>query len=155
MEKKRERIMKICGVAYIALLVAVVAYIFMALSDMVYEIWPWLGEPQDNPAIRFGLMGQRGPIDSILFVVPTMLLYHVIILAAMLYVRSVFKDLRNGGSPFSKKVGTAIAGLAGTFVGMGMVQQSLIMFFAAALVGLIYLIFDYGRILQEDADTTL
>jgi len=155
MEQKRERIMKICGVAYIALLVAVVAYVFMALSDMVYEIWPWLGESQDNPAIRFGLMGQRGPVDNIFIAVTMMLLYHGIILLAMLYVRGVFKNLLDGGSPFNKKVCNAIAGLAGAFVGMGLVQLSLIMFFAAALVGLIYLIFDYGRILQEDADTTL
>jgi len=155
MEQKRERIKKTCGVAYVLLFVAVIAYVLMAISDMAYEIQPLVDLPFAIPAIRFGLMGNRGPIDHLSFVIIAMLVYHGLMTFAMLYVRSIFKDLRDGGSPFNKRVGNALAGLSGMFVGMGLMQLNLIMFFAAALVGLFYLIFDYGRILQEDADHTL
>ena len=155
MEQKRGKIKKFCGVIYVLLMLAVIIYIIMVLLDMVYEISPLLNLSFDIPAIRFGLMGQRGPLDSLWFVVPSMLVYHGIMLFAMLYVRSAFKDLRDGGSPFSKKVGNAAAGMAGAFIGTGLMQGNIMMFFAAALVGLLYMIFDYGRILQEDADTTL
>ena len=155
MEQKCEKIKKFCGVIYVVLTVAIIAYIAMALSDMAYEISPLLGLPFDIPAIRFGLMGQRGPLDALWFVILMPLLYHGIMLTAMLYVRNVFKDLRNGGSPFGKKIGYAAAGLSGAFVGSGLMQGDIVLFFGAALVGLFYFIFDYGRILQEDADTTL
>ncbi|MDR2184007.1 MAG: hypothetical protein LBE55_07505 [Clostridiales bacterium] len=155
-EQKREKIKKFCGIIYILLLLAVIFYAIMALSDIVYEVSPLLNLSFNIPAIRFGLMGQRGgPLDNIAFVAISWLIYHGIMLAAMLYVRGVFKDLRNGGSPFSKKVGNAAAGLSGAFIGAGLMQGNAVMFFAAALAGLFYFIFDYGRILQEDADTTL
>jgi len=155
MEQKRERIMKICGWAYVALAVGIIIYIIIALLDMAYELGPLLDLPFATPAVNFGLMGQRGPIDSLWFVIPAMLLYHGIMMFAMIYVRGVFKDLRNGGSPFSKKVSTAASGIAGAFIGLGLMHSNMLMFFAAALMGLFYLIFEYGRILQEDADHTL
>ena len=155
MEQKREKIQKFCGVVYVLLLAAMIFYIAMALSDMVYEIAPLLNLPFDIPAVSFGLMGQRGPLDALWFVILVPLLYHGIMLVAMLYVRSAFKDLRNGGSPFSIKVGNAACGMAGALIGAGLMQFNIVLLFAAALVGLLYKIFAYGRILQEDADTTL
>jgi len=154
MEQMREKIKKICGIAYVVLTVIGATYIIMALLDMSYEIMSLLDVSLNIPAFSFGFIGARGVANPVL-VMLLMLLYHAIILSVMLYVRSVFKDLRDGGSPFSRKVSIAASGLSGALISIGIMQAELLLIFAAVLVGLFAYIFDYGRILQEDADHTL
>ncbi|MCL2573444.1 MAG: hypothetical protein FWE34_02700 [Defluviitaleaceae bacterium] len=176
MEKKRERIMKICGVVYWVMTVAVVLFVLFGLSFLAREIWPLVGSheiwvqiagievaflyfdllPIAIPFIDIGLTGpQAGPIGNIFFVISVNLFGIGVLTGLLLYIRHIFKDLSRGGSPFSKRIVNGAYFLMTILLWSAILDRDLIGLFIAALVGLFCLILDYGRILQEDADTTL
>ena len=83
----------------------------------------------------------------------------ILFLCFMLFIRSIFKDLRDGGSPFSRQISLAAylvaVGMLSNALHGGRLSFDLLVIFPAAVVGLIGFIFDYGRLLQEESDTTL
>ena len=70
------------------------------------------------------------------------------------FAKRVFKLLRENGSPFREDVIKALKRLTVVLLITGGVAGA-IPFLAAGLVWVLCLIFDYGRILQYESDTTL
>jgi len=75
-------------------------------------------------------------------------------LIAIRFAQIVFKRLRVNGSPFREEVVKPTRRLAIFLLLMGGVS-GIIPFIAAGIVGVFCLIFDYGRMLQNESDTTL
>ena len=176
MEQKRERIKKFCGVIYVVLTAAVIVYTVAALSHLMYEIWKIFEFRIDTmpimeinfkllyfgnsafalPAIDFGFVGYgTRPEDPPALVMTVAAGLHALYMFGMFFVRSIFRDLRNGGSPFSRKIIFGAYFVATVMFWSGVLDRRPADIFLAILVGLFCLIFDYGRILQEEADTTL
>jgi len=70
------------------------------------------------------------------------------------FAKKVFVLLRENGSPFRKDVVKSLKKLAIVLLVVGFVS-GVISFLAAGIVWVLYLIFDYGRMLQDESDTTL
>ena len=70
------------------------------------------------------------------------------------FAKKVFKLLREDGSPFRENVVKSTRRLAIFLLLMGGVS-GIVPFIAAGIVGVFCLIFDYGRMLQNESDTTL
>lgn len=70
------------------------------------------------------------------------------------FAKEVFKLLRENGSPFREDVVKSTRRLAIFLLLMGCVS-GIIPFIAAGIVGVFCLVFDYGRMLQNESDTTL
>ena len=75
-------------------------------------------------------------------------------LIAIRFAQKVFKLLRVDGSPFREDVVKSTRRLAIFLLLMGG-MSGIIPFIAAGIVGVFCLIFDYGRMLQHESDTTL
>ena len=128
MIKKREKIMRICGIVYWVLTVLLILVVPVTLVVATY-----FAEGPTHLSI----------IDG------------AIAFAVMLYIRKIFKELHYGESPFNRRITRAAYVMAAlTFIG-AVLTLNFVGVFTAALVALFGLILDYGRILQQDADTTL
>ena len=75
-------------------------------------------------------------------------------IVALRFTRRVFKLLRANGSPFREDIVKALKGLTIVLLITGGVSGA-IPFLAASIVWVLCLIFDYGRTLQNESDTTL
>jgi len=73
---------------------------------------------------------------------------------ALRFTRRVFKLLRENGSPFREDIVKALKRLTIVLLITGGVSGA-IPFLAAGIVWVLCLIFDYGRELQNESDTTL
>ena len=78
----------------------------------------------------------------------------VFALVAVRSARAVFRLLRGNGSPFREEMAKPTRRLAAILLLMGCVS-GIVPFIAAGIVGVFCLIFDYGRMLQNENDTTL
>ena len=70
------------------------------------------------------------------------------------FAKKVFLLLRENGSPFRDEIVHALRRLAIVLLVVGCVS-GIVAFLAAGIVWVLCLIFDYGRILQNESDTTL
>ena len=75
-------------------------------------------------------------------------------LIALRFTRRVFKFLRENGSPFREDIVKALQRLTIILLITGGVSGA-IPFLAAGIVWVLCMIFDYGRALQNESDTTL
>jgi len=75
-------------------------------------------------------------------------------IVAFRFTKKVFKLLRENGSPFREEIVKALKSLAIVLLITGGVSGA-IPFLAAGIVWVLCLIFDYGRVLQNERDTTL
>ena len=73
---------------------------------------------------------------------------------ALRFAKSVFRLLREDGSPFREDIVQALKKLTIVLLVTGGVS-GVIPFVAAGVVWVLCLIFEYGRILQNESDTTL
>ena len=73
---------------------------------------------------------------------------------ALRFTKRVFKLLRENGSPFRDDIVHALKKLAIVLLITGGVSGA-IPFLAGGIVWVLCLIFDYGRVLQNESDTTL
>jgi hypothetical protein len=179
--RKRENIKKICSIIFNVSTVVVIAWSFFGLMMIILDIWASLGLPKETVSIGIGwlsfeaqLLGFTGtdafiPIINVGWipagidnVVLTTLVNAFIIglfVFCMVFIRSIFKDLKNGGSPFSIKIVWATYGISAFMLSnafhSGRFNWEFFIIIPSALVALIAFIFDYGRILQEESDTTL
>jgi len=107
----------------------------------------------DSPVMEFSV-AYAMVIAVALFIV------HCLIMVGIFYLRAIFKELKCGISPFSKKmVGRilSLAWLATILTIFEAVNQNLSLTNIVLLITtwLLYHIFDYGRKLQDESDTTL
>ena len=78
----------------------------------------------------------------------------ILTLIAIRFAKKVFMLLRENGSPFREDVVKSLKKLAIFLLILGGVS-GVVTFLAAGIVGVFCLIFDYGRMLQNESDTTL
>ena len=114
------------------------------------------------PVVTFGLIlfGENVTVPAstmayFALVVVIASIAHGIFMALLLYFRFLFKELKNGVSPFSEKMVWRILMIAiiATISAIANITLTSIIFIA--FIWLMYYIFDYGRKLQNESDTTL
>ena len=81
------------------------------------------------------------------------LLLTVFTIIGLKFGMALFKLLRENGSPFREDTVKSMKKLAIALLCMGVVS-GVASFLAAAIVWVLYLIFDYGRLLQNENDKT-
>ena len=74
--------------------------------------------------------------------------------AGLRYAKNVFALLKINGSPFREEIGSALKKLTVVLLVTGFVS-GVVAFLAAGVAWVLSLIFDYGRALQYESDTTL
>jgi len=114
------------------------------------------------PTTTFGitLFGESAftPASTALNVALTvglLVLTHGALMGALLYFRALFKELKNGTSPFCDKMVGRILSLAFVVTVFAIINISLTNIIFLIFAWLMYYIFDYGRKLQSESDTTL
>jgi hypothetical protein len=180
---KRENIKKICKVVYIILTIGVIVWGIYGVMLVLEDIWVSMGLPMETITIsnigwfsfeeahllRFEGTGVFIPIidtgwipagfDNVIVTTIFNVFVVSLFMTFWLFIRSIFKDLKNGGSPFSRKISIAAYFVSAFIffdaVHSGRLHWEFAAIFPAALVGLLGFVFDYGRILQEESDTTL
>jgi len=178
--QKRESIKKISSIAYVFLTIGVVAWAVVGLMIILEDIWVTLALPIETVPIGWGwfsLEVQLLRFEGASGFIPVMRTgwtsnFNDVIVSALislsvvglftfvlLYIRSIFKYLKKGGSPFSGKISKAAYYIALGLFYYGIFDdvagRGFMMIFPAALIALMGYIFDYGRKLQEESDTTL
>jgi hypothetical protein len=78
----------------------------------------------------------------------------ILTLIVIRLAKKVFMLLRENGSPFREDVIKSLKRLTIFLLILGGVS-GVVTFLAAGIVGVFCLIFDYGRVLQNESDTTL
>ena len=181
MEKQTEKIMRFSKVVCILLNIAI--GVFIAIGILTLAAWLLTGAnlPKEIVAIHgvdrevqvlfklgntkvilpivwksgFDLSGIQALIPGIGLTVGIGDFLGVIFtIVALRCTRMVFKLLRGNGSPFREDIVKALKQLTIVLLVTGGVSGA-IPFLAAGIVWVLCLIFDYGRILQNESDTTL
>jgi len=166
--------------------VLAIAYPILVISNILSEIWRIFGMVADKmylgvfgiQLLRIGDSSAFIPVTSLgitifpespvmefsiayaLVIVVALLIAHCLKMAGIFYLRAIFRELKNGISPFSSKMVGRILSLAwlATFLTIfEAVNQALSLINIVLLVTtwLLYYIFEHGRKLQEESDTTL
>jgi len=176
MEKQAEKIMRFSKVIYVLLKIAFIVLIvagslqalslLLSLLNLNTEIVTIVGVEMEAPLLfklgetklylpmawesNFDIMGTR----SLFEIGFEDLMLTVFTIIGLGFGKSVFSLLRENGSPFRDDVVKSLKKLAIALLCMGVVA-GLTSFFAAGIVWVLCLIFDYGRSLQNERDTTL
>ncbi|MCL2187933.1 MAG: hypothetical protein FWB87_04130 [Defluviitaleaceae bacterium] len=107
----------------------------------------------DSPVRDFSVLYATIISAALLFV-------HCLIVVGIFYLRAIFKELKSGMSPFSEKMMQRIlslAWLATMLIIFEAISQRLSLTNIVLLITtwLLYYIFEHGRTLQNESDTTL
>ena len=100
-------------------------------------------------------------VFEIALIAGLLLIAHCLIYVGVFYLKAIFKELKSGMSPFNEKMVGRILSLAwiATFLTIGEVLSnqhvSLINVVLLVITWLLYYVFEYGRKLQDESDTTL
>ena len=181
MEKQTEKIMRFSKVIYVLLNIALIVFIVICVLEAVAWLWSVLklhtglvtinGVEMEAPLLfRLGgtsvympVMWQSGfDFSNIKRLVPGFsfavgfedFLGTIFTIISLRFTKRVFKLLRENGSPFRDDVVRALKGLTIILLCTGCVSGA-IPFLAAGIVWVLCLVFDYGRMLQNESDTTL
>ncbi|MCL2235424.1 MAG: hypothetical protein FWB98_03155 [Defluviitaleaceae bacterium] len=150
--QKTKDFAKICGVVHVVL------NVFLILWLVIIAVFIWDGMSGQYPwapvyfvfTIMRVLMGVDEGQPIIVNIVG-----EVLIFLSILYMRDLFKHLRQGESPFSERVLRVIKLLAGVaFINFIFDLSLPRLFFALAMLSL-HVIFKHGLVLQDEADQTL
>lgn len=182
MEKQREKITQFSKVIYVLLRISYIVFIcvgalyicswLISLANMNTEIVTINGIEREVPILfklgntrvflpvmwesGFDFQARFAPsvINSISAPNFGDLLLVIFTVIGLGYAKVVFKLLRDNGSPFREDVVKALKKLAIALLLIGVVS-GIIPFLAAGVVWVLCLIFDYGRLLQNESDSTL
>jgi len=177
MEAQKEKIMRFSRIIYILLKVVMIVLIVAAAliaaswivtgaglptetvtiggADMQAPVLFKLGDTRvilpvawQSGAEYFGIKGllPAGSIEDFLGIIFT--------IVGLRFAMRVFRLLKENGSPFRDDVIKSMKRLAIVLLVVGFVS-GLISFIAAGIIWIFCLIFDYGRMLQNESDTTL
>ncbi|MCL1976468.1 MAG: hypothetical protein FWG61_09960 [Firmicutes bacterium] len=177
MEKQTEKIKRFSKVISVLLNIATIVFIVLAVAELLAWVWTTKNLGTEivtingvdmnvpllfkigNTSVCLPIMWKSGydflnangfvPIVGL-----TGFLSTIFTLVGLRFVRKVFKLLRENGSPFRDDVIKALKRLAIVLLVVGCVS-GLVAFIAAGVVWVLCLIFDYGRSLQNESDTTL
>jgi len=177
MEKQVEKIKRFSRVIYVLLRIATIVLIILAAAELVAWIWSAYNFSTEMVTINgvnvnmpllfkmgntrvflpiawgssYDFLGASGLVPAVGL---NGFLSTIFTLVGLRFVRKVFKLLRENGSPFREDVVKTLKRLAIVLLVVGFVS-GLIAFIAAGVVWALCLIFDYGRSLQNESDTTL
>ena len=176
MEKHKEKIRKFSEVIHILLQIAFIALIIAGAMEAFAWIWSLLqlntevisiaGVEKEVPLLfKIGnfrvLLPVMWDLDYSLLsnryssaVTFSNVALTVVSIVVVGFAKEVFKLLRENGSPFRDDVVASLKKLAIALLVVG-VASGVIPFLAAGVVWVFCLIFDYGRALQYESDTTL
>ena len=176
MEKQKEKIMKFSKVIFILLKIAYIMFIVAGVFGAAAFLWSVMkinteiiniaGVEMELPLLfKLGnfkvfwpVMWKRGfDLPGISFVSEFgagNLIQIIITIFGIRRTADVFKLLRENGSPFRSDVAVSLKRLTIALIVMGVVSGA-VPFLAAGITWVLYLIFDYGRALQNESDTTL
>jgi fatty acid desaturase len=177
MEKQQEKITKFSKIIYVLLKVAFIALIvvgaFQALAwlwsafDLETELRTISGVEMEVPVLfKLGDTTVALPItweSGVVFYktnIPFLEIGFVDFIVTILtiiglgFTMSVFKKLRETGSPFREDVVKSLKKASIVLLCVGLVAGATVIV-AAGIVWVLCLIFDYGRLLQNESDTTL
>jgi hypothetical protein len=121
-------------------------YLFKLGETHVYL--PTIGSGFDFTGIQAILFGLGFNVGAIGF------LGCVFTIIGLWFTKRVFKLLRENGSPFREDIVKALKRLAIVLLFVGF-AAGMVAFLASGIVWALCLIFDYGRALQNENDTTL
>ena len=160
MEKHIERIRKFSEAAYTALQIVFVALIVTG----ALEVFAWLVEIGRIPLqIQLGKVTVIMPsfvtegitINGSTFTFGLIEVVRTAMTAIIVYMaKRLFNELRVDGSPFRVGIVKGLKALSIALLFAGVVT-GLNGFLLAGVVWLLYMIFDYGCVLQNESDTTL
>ena len=177
MEKQTEKIMKFSKVIFILLNIAFIALIIISAFQVLAFLWTRIDLPTEIVSIGgrdmevpvlfkigntnialpitwesgFGLFVTRTPFFELEI---GNLFGNILLIIGLGFVMSVFKKLREGGSPFREDIVKSLKKTSIALLCMGIVSGGTALA-AAGIVWVLCLIFDYGRALQNESDTTL
>ena len=181
MEKQTEKIMRFSKVIYILLNVAIVYFIVIGILSLVAWLLTGTNLPTEMKTINgvdmevpilfklgdtsvllpiiwqsgFDFSGIRALAPGLRFTVGIGDFIGVLFtIMALRFTKRVFKLLRENGSPFREDIVKALKRLTIILLITGGVSGA-IPFLAAGIVWVLCMIFDYGRALQNESDTTL
>ncbi|MDR1599345.1 MAG: hypothetical protein LBS11_05685 [Oscillospiraceae bacterium] len=176
MEKQTEKIKRFSKVVHILLKVAFIALIVVGALQAFSLLWSFLdlntevlaiagGEAEYPLLFKFGETKVYLPmawetgfdflgVRSIASASLSGLLLTIFTIGGLGFAKVVFKLLKGNGSPFRDDVIGSLKKLSIALLLMGAVS-GLVPFVAAGVVWVLCLIFEYGRILQNESDTTL
>jgi len=83
------------------------------------------------------------------------MLAYILSIVMMFFIRAIFNELRLGASPFSYAVIDLTKKTSHLMIAVAIFSLSIGVLITAAVVWAMALIFEYGRILQEESDATL
>jgi len=169
MEKQTQKIRKFSKVVYILLRIAFVVFIVVGALELftliivMADVQPIfkLGNTTVYlyPAIELGNTDIGGSLLKEWL--PTFgefgieeLLSTVFIIIALKYAMGLFRTLKDDGSPFREEVVKALKKLSIVLLIVGCVT-GMVGFLASGIAWVLYLVFDYGCVLQAESDTTL
>jgi len=177
MEKQAEKIKRFSKVICVLLIIVTIVLIILAAAELLAWIWTahnlgtemvTINGVQMNMPLLFKVGNTRvflpiawgssydflGASGLIPAVGLNGFLGTIFTLVGLRFVRKVFKLLRENGSPFRDDVVKSLKVLAIVLLVVGCFS-GLVAFLAAGVVWVLCLIFDYGRSLQNESDTTL
>jgi len=165
MEKQTEKIKKFSKVVYVLLRIAFIVLIVV----FALELTAWmLTMAEIQPIFKLGNTTVYLPVfvneetfEAIPFVrewFPINLLEEFLrtlfTIIAIRFAMKLFKQLKENGSPFRNEIVKELKKLAIVLLIVGC-ATGMIGFIASGIVWILYLIFDYGCVLQNESDTTL
>ena len=162
MQKNLQSFIKISGIVHIALGIAVIVWSVLAVLNILTGLWPVLELGDFFIPMDLGFtiipewwgMEQGGAVFIALHIIFPVV-GHGLIIAGILYMRNLFKHLKNGESPFSKRVIRVVQVLMGLAFASLFHQFRLSQLLIVIALVLLYVIFEYGHALQNEADHTL
>jgi len=162
MENQKEKIMRFSKIVHILLKIAFIALIVVGASEAFSWLWSILKLHTEVLTIagvetELPLLFKLGDFRVYLPIMWTDgfdFLQTIFTIVGLGFAKTVFKRLREDGTPFRDDVVLSLKKLAIALLCMGAVS-GVIPFLAAGIVWVLCLIFDYGHTLQNDHDTTL
>ena len=176
MNKQAAKIKSFSKVIYILLKIAFITLIVVGALQAVSLLWSFLdlntevltiaGVEAEYPLLfklgetkvylpiawepGFDFLGVRSVFTANL----SGLLLTIFTIVGLGFAKAVFRLLRGNGSPFRDDVISSLKKLSIALLLMGAVS-GFVPFVAAGVIWVLCMIFDYGRILQNESDTTL
>ena len=177
MEEQKAKIKRFSKVIHIVLNVLIIIFIVVAAMQLVAWIWsvmqlntemvvingkemeaPLLFKLGDTRVLLPVMWESEFDFSAISGYFPATnfggFLQTVFMIVGFRFVRKVFILLREDGSPFREEVVKALRKLAIVMLIVGLVS-GLIPFLVAGVVWVLSMVFEYGRMLQNESDTTL
>ena len=167
MEFQREKIMAVSRIVYCLLTIVLIITAVFGIMQALAFTWILLGLPAETvmvggQSVALPYLFELGGTNVFIHVARefgvgfglTPTLRAVIVITAVILAKGMFRDLKDGFSPFSSKVISGFKKFAVALI-IICVGINIGMVIFALIVWTMSLVFDYGLLLQNENDTTL